>query len=48
MKNCSLVITLLFAAPVLLQACAARRPLKVFILAGQSNMEGQANRTCRL
>jgi hypothetical protein len=42
MKNCSLVISLLFAAPVLLQACAARRPLKVFILAGQSNMEGQA------
>ena len=37
-----LAFTLLVASPVTLFAADASRPIKVFILAGQSNMEGKA------
>src|SRR3954466_2341021 len=43
MKKPLLTLTVLFLAPLgTLSAADALKPLKVFILAGQSNMEGQA------
>src|SRR5271169_6472865 len=42
MVRLTFVVTLMLSVPGTLAAADARKPIKVFILAGQSNMEGKA------
>jgi hypothetical protein len=41
-RQCLVLLALVLVGPIAPRAAAAPKPLKVFILAGQSNMEGQA------